>query len=194
MRIGIDFDNTIVCYDEVFFKAALFQNLIPSTLSRSKSAVRDYLRSLGKEDLWTHLQGEVYGNQMNLAHPFPGVADFLHECHQRQIPVFIISHKTRYPYFGPRYDLHEAAQRWLISQQFSALPQIYFELTLEKKLARISALQCTVFIDDLPELLMEKTFPSHVQKILFDPNNQYSGGAYLSFKTWKEFSKQLFST
>ena len=101
MRIGIDFDNTIVCYDEVFFEAALFQNLIPATLSRSKSAVRDYLRSIGKEDLWTHLQGEVYGNQMNLAHPFPGVADFLHECHQRQIPFLLLAIRRAIPISDP---------------------------------------------------------------------------------------------
>jgi len=30
-----------------------------------------------------------------------------------QIPVFIVSHKTQFPYLGPKYDLHEAALAWL---------------------------------------------------------------------------------
>ncbi len=43
MRIGIDFDNTIACYDGVFHKAAIERGLIPDDLDSSKNAVRDYL-------------------------------------------------------------------------------------------------------------------------------------------------------
>jgi hypothetical protein len=194
MRIGIDFDNTIVCYDDVFFKAACLQGLIPSDLARSKGAVRDYLRAIGKEDAWTELQGYVYGARMDLAHPFPGVADFFQMCSRRNIPVFIISHKTLYPYLGPQYNLHDAAKKWLSSQQFSDQPPAHFELTLSQKLSKIADLQCTHFIDDLPELLTEKDFPSHVQKVLFDSNDQYPCGSYLRVKTWKEIIERLVSS
>ena len=27
--------------------------------------------------------------------------------------VYIISHKTKYPYIGEKYDLHKAAKKWL---------------------------------------------------------------------------------
>ena len=67
MRIGIDFDNTIVCYDDVFHKAASLQGLIPEGLPSSKNSVRDYLRKIGKEENWTRLQGTVYGSRMDLA-------------------------------------------------------------------------------------------------------------------------------
>ena len=33
MRIGVDFDNTLVCYDGVFHRAALERGLIPSDLA-----------------------------------------------------------------------------------------------------------------------------------------------------------------
>src|SRR3981189_2049974 len=39
MRIGIDFDNTIACYDGVFHAAALERGLIPSDLGRRKKTV-----------------------------------------------------------------------------------------------------------------------------------------------------------
>ena len=41
MLIGIDFDNTIVCYDRVFHKAALEKGLIPADLPPSKGRVRE---------------------------------------------------------------------------------------------------------------------------------------------------------
>lgn len=164
MRIGIDFDNTIASYEGVFYKAALEKKLIPAGIAPSKGAVRDYLRSVGKEEAWTELQGYIYGARMDLAAAYPGVEQFLGVCLSRQIPTFIISHKTLYPYLGPKYDLHQAAKSWLKQQPFQPTPPAYFELTLEAKLERIQKQGCTVFIDDLPELLAEKNFPPQCGK------------------------------
>ena len=36
MIIGIDFDNTIIKYDELFYKISLEQNLIPSNIIKDK--------------------------------------------------------------------------------------------------------------------------------------------------------------
>ena len=38
MRIGIDFDNTIACYDGVFHQAALERGLIPPILPTTRTA------------------------------------------------------------------------------------------------------------------------------------------------------------
>ena len=63
--IGIDFDNTIVCYDGVFYETAVERKMIGcDSQCRSKEQVRDYLRGIGKEDQWTLLQGYVYGTCM----------------------------------------------------------------------------------------------------------------------------------
>ena len=35
-KLGIDFDNTIVIYDELFYKVALERNLIPINFSKNK--------------------------------------------------------------------------------------------------------------------------------------------------------------
>ena len=43
-KIGIDFDNTIVFYDDLFHKIATEEKLIPSNFPTSKVLIRDYLR------------------------------------------------------------------------------------------------------------------------------------------------------
>jgi hypothetical protein len=178
MLVGVDFDNTIVCYDRVFHKIALEQGLIPADVPVSKGSVRDYLRQVGREEHWIELQGYVYGARMRDALSFPGVLEFFIYCKQRGITVYIISHKTRYPFRGPVYDLHRAAQEWLDIYGFYdpsriglSPQQVYFELTKEEKLERIAKVGCTHFVDDLPEFLAESSFPDGVERILFDPND-----------------------
>lgn len=172
MRVGVDFDNTIVRYDDLFHRVALERDLIPPDLPANKSAVRDFLRAADREDDWTEMQGYVYGERMVAdAQPFPGARAFFERCRAEGIPTCIISHKTRHPYRGERYDLHGAARAWLERHGFDA--ETFFELTKADKLARIGSAGCTHFIDDLPEFLGEADFPPRVQRILFDPNDRY---------------------
>ena len=49
--IGLDFDNTLISYDQLFFTCALEDGLIPASLSADKMAVRDHLRESGREDV-----------------------------------------------------------------------------------------------------------------------------------------------
>ena len=178
LRIGLDFDNTIVRYDDVFHRVALERGLIPADLPATKGSVRDYLRRAGREDAWTEMQGYVYGPRMKDAAMFPGVFDFLQFCRSREVITFIISHKTQKPYLGPEYDLHQAARDWIEAQGFYdpargglARDHVYFELTKDAKLKRIAATGCSAFIDDLPEFLAEPTFPAGVRKVLFNPSD-----------------------
>ncbi len=172
-KIGIDFDNTIVCYDSVFYHAALEKGWLPPTISMNKTAVRDFFRQTKQEDKWTELQGFVYGARMDLALAFPGVDAFFLLCKQKSIKIAIISHKTKHPYIGIPYDLHATALNWLKKQSFFHQDiEVYFELTLQDKLKRITQAECSLFIDDLPELLQEPLFPLGVKKVLFDPNGQ----------------------
>jgi FMN phosphatase YigB (HAD superfamily) len=197
MRIGIDFDNTLICYDDAFYAAAIERSLIPAQSARSKRAIRDYLRLEEREDEWTELQGYIYGSGMHLAQPFPGAFDFLERCVQNGVDLCIISHKTRVPYLGAKIDLHEAAETWLRDQGvFSriGLPRerVFFELTKEAKLARIASEQCTVFIDDLPELLTEPAFPPGVRRLLFDPAGDGTSPPGLeSVRSWEEAALML---
>lgn len=182
MLIGIDFDNTIACYDKLFHQLGLERSLIPPSLPADKETVRDYLRKKGREEAWTELQGHAYGPRIQEAIPFPGVKDFFLNCRNKGILVCVISHKTRQPVRGPRVDLHQAARNWLDQQGFLnnsgiALPtdRVFFEETKEKKLQRIVDQSCSHFIDDLPEFLDLPEFPEYVERILFDPCTRYAG-------------------
>lgn len=193
MRVGIDFDNTIVSYDALFHKVAVEQGSVPAALPASKLAVRDYLRSISREELWTEMQGYVYGARMQEASGFPGVMEFLRWARGRSIEVAVISHKTRYPFLGPKYDLHDAARNWvascLVDNGDALIPQqqVFFELTKEDKLRRIVQANCDYFIDDLPEILLADGFPVSTMRILFDPEASHAQHPRLvKMKSWTE--------
>jgi len=175
MRIGLDFDNTIVSYDALFHTVALEKKLISKELPISKLAVRDYLRNANKEDLWTEMQGYVYGARMREARAYGGVFDALSKLLVNGHELFIVSHKTKHPFIGEQYDLHQAAQEWILNNLQQAennlisSKNVYFELSKEAKLNRISQISCDIFIDDLPEILLAPTFPLTTKRILFDP-------------------------
>ena len=199
MLLGVDFDNTIVCYDQLFYRVAVEKGLIPSEVPASKGKVRDHLRQCGQEDVWTALQGYVYGARMHDAHPFPGVLEFFTRCKEHGLTVCIISHKTRVPFQGPVYDLRQAAHEWLQSQGFYdpfkiglSPQQVYFELTKQQKLERIAKVGCSHFIDDLPEFLSESGFPVDVERILFDPNDDHAAANH-GYRTcsWADITGSL---
>jgi phosphoglycolate phosphatase-like HAD superfamily hydrolase len=111
MRVGLDFDNTIVSYDSLFHKVAREGGWIPRDLPPSKLLVRDHLRRIGKEEVWTEMQGLVYGARMAEAESFPGAAQFMRWARGAGIELFIVSHKTRYPFLGPRSVSRAASSR-----------------------------------------------------------------------------------
>lgn len=199
MLLGIDFDNTIVCYDALFHRVCRERGLIPAEVPVNKTEVRNYLRQAGREDAWTEMQGYVYGARMSEAAPYPGVLDFFRACRATALPCRIISHKTRRPFLGEPYDLHAAATSWLEQHGFFdpaglglARADAFFELTKEAKLARIGAAGCTHFIDDLPEFLAEPSFPANTRRILFDPNQLYgSETRFDRASSWPELATKL---
>ena len=209
MRIGVDFDNTIACYDTIFHRVAVERGLVPAHFEVSKNTVRDYLRSVGREDAWTEMQGYVYGARMAEVQAYPGALQCLAAWNRAGIPVFIISHKTRFPYQGELYDLQQAAWEWL--EQLGALrdscragvspaekttdlprERIFFELSKEAKLARIDMTACTHFIDDLPEFLAAPAFPGQVERILFDPHDVHADEQrFRRVRSWQELERYL---
>ncbi len=187
IRIGIDFDNTIVKYDDIFHKVAFEAGHIPPGFPKSKKKIRDSLRNQDREGIWTEMQGYVYGPGMDEAVPFPGVFDFFQYCNKREISLFIVSHKTLFPYAGPRYDLHQSAFKWLedhkcLQSDVTGMDRshVFFELSLSEKIERIRKLGCTHFIDDLPELFSEFSFPKNITCILFSPEKNHTGNLNVS--------------
>jgi hypothetical protein len=191
MLIGIDFDNTIVSYDTLFHKVATEQGVIPAAIPLNKVAVRDHLRAIGKEDIWTEMQGYVYGARMGEAEAYPGAIEFFRWARAAGVPVCIVSHKTRHPFIGPKYDLHQAARGWvethLVDAEGSLVQpdRVFFELTKEAKWGRIATAGCDWFIDDLPEILLAQAFPEKASRLLFDPEAHHADEvALLRMANW----------
>lgn len=199
MIIGVDFDNTMVCYDGLFQKAALDLGLTQSVPSRAKSLVKNHLHDSGRVEEWVRLQGVLYGERMPEALPFPGCLEFFAHCARERQSVCVISFRTQVPLSGSPIDLHEAGRKWLARHSFTDPSQggldptrVWFETSVEKKLQRIAQMGCTHFIDDLPEVLEHPAFPPRVEKILWDPGqNSGSNRPYRRAASWGELETMI---
>ena len=176
MRIGFDFDNTLVCYEDVFALESKNLGFMPVNWRGSKQELKDeLLRRSGGERLWQTLQGRVYGFGMEKAVLFPGVAPFLMRSRYRGDEMFIVSHKTEYGHFdSTKTPLREAALTWMESRGFFeksrfglAKENVFFEETRSKKVDQIAQLKLDIFIDDLEEVFSEEGFPP-ITKLLFN--------------------------
>lgn len=189
MRIGVDFDNTIAGYDRLFEALAVELGLLdPGLLAAGaicgKTAVRDAVRLLpGGEDHWQRLQALAYGPRIGEAELLPGVAEFFRRCREAGLPLVIVSHKTQFARGGDGVtDLRACALDFLRGRGFFEPAarggfgldegQVYFEPTRAEKVARIRALGCTLFIDDLPEVFAHPDFPGDVERLLLTPAPQ----------------------
>lgn len=190
--LGLDFDNTLVRYDTLFYQLALEKKLIDSTVPVDKIAIRDYLRRKGLDEQFTSLQGEVYGLRILEASPAKGMIETLQKFHHLGIPMVIVSHKTRTPYIGPSYDLHEAALSWLAQNKFFSSEclgwsreQVFFEETKEEKIERIKTIGCTHYIDDLPEIL--EMLEDSIRKIYYNPSTlPVRNNSFVSCRSWSQ--------
>jgi hypothetical protein len=196
--LGIDFDNTIVSYDEVMRSIARDWNLVDARLTRKKQ-IRDAIRRLADGELrWQQLQAAAYGTRIREAVPCPGVREFLMDCKRSSIPVRIVSHKTERPNLpGAVVDLRDAALGWLEQQGFFAdgsavsRADVYFEPTRARKLARIAELGVTHFIDDLEETFAEPLFPAGVARILYTSESSAPISGVTVLPTWQDIRHHL---
>ena len=142
--IGIDLDNTLVCYDELFHLAACEEGLIHPSLPRNKEKIRHAIRLLPDgESRWTRLQAIVYGPRIHAATLFEGAEDFLRHCALSRVPTRIVSHKTRFATLdGKRVDLRQSSLQWLEAKGFFSdfgfsRSDVFFESTRAEKIRRI---------------------------------------------------------
>lgn len=203
IKIGVDFDNTIVSYDELMHDIAMQWGLIPADVEKSKKIIRDTIRRLPDgETHWRELQIESYGRRMCDARMTVDIGSFFRECVKRKISVCIVSHKTEYPNIGPAdVNLRSVAIDWLEMNGFFDLTgiglerkSVFFESTRGEKISRIKALRLTHFIDDLEETFSEKSFPPEVEKILYAPHGKPTGvEGVREFAAWGDICNYFFA-
>lgn len=212
MCIGVDFDNTIAGYDRLFETLAAESGLLPpgalsSGAIRGKTAVRDAVRLLPDgEDHWQRMQALAYGPRISEAELLPGVAEFFRRCRNAGLQVVVVSHKTEFARGGDGVtNLRGCALGFLRQHGFFdtseaglglAEAQVFFEPTRHDKVARIRALGCTRFIDDLPEVFAHENFPPGVERLLLAPQPPAPaapGGALVRrFVDWQGIMEYVF--
>jgi hypothetical protein len=205
--IGIDFDNTIVSYDSLFYQIALEQQLIGISTNPGKKVIRDMIRLLPDgENRWQELQALVYGPRIQGAVLIDGVRDFISSCRASDYKVHIVSHKTEVANFGdPKLSLRKAALDWMEQNGFFEATglgfsqnDVYFGATRQEKLAHIARLGCTHFIDDLEEVFLEPGFPMKIHKILYAPQDSETTASLPSdvmlLPTWQKITEYIFFT
>ena len=198
MKIGIDIDNTIACYDTLFYEVAKETGVLSTSTPLTKAELRKLLliESDG-EKKWQTLQGQVYGPNMNRATLFPGFARFLLNARYRGHEIYFISHKTKYGHFDKTKTLlRTACLNWLDNHGLFDKKKycvdrnnVFFEDTQGDKISRICELEIDVMIDDLPDILMHPKL-STIRTFLF-------GKAQTSKELqprwgWSEISNELF--
>lgn len=201
--IGVDFDNTLVCYDDVFLRLGREAGLKDLLDSDRQKAIREAARRSPEGDLaWQRLQGQAYGPRIQEAKAFEGALAFLIQCQKADVTTWIISHKTQYAGIDPTHtDLRQAASEWMVQKGFFSPEtgleprRFLFGATRQEKIEHIRAQGCTHFVDDLEETFREEGFPKGVQGILFTPASidPASLPPHLWVcSTWQEIQSRIF--
>ena len=192
--IGLDFDNTIVSYEKVYRRLVEKHGaeIVPG--QSAKNILRDYFHRKGEADIFTRIQGEVYGSGLAGAEAYPGFSSCLEQLTADGWKVVVVSHRTKYPLAGPTHDLHQAARQFLETSGWlgQKIREAYFEGTKEAKLMRIARCGCNFFVDDLPEILTHPAFPKDCQPLLFDPSGHPEKGTlHKRVRHWNELPALL---
>jgi len=200
--IGIDFDNTLVVYDELFQKLAEQRGVLAPPVPRGKKEIRDAIRQLPEGEIhWQRLQAAAYGPRIGEARLAEGVMEFLDRCRQESARVYVVSHKTlRAGYDETDTDLRQAAMNWmeangLFRDDGSGLrpERVYFGSTRQEKIEYLRCLGCTHFIDDLEETFCEPSFPASVDKILYAPHTpDHTLPGVRVARSWKQINGYCF--
>ena len=199
MRIGVDFDNTLVSYDHAFATVGKEAGLLPPDFAGGKEAAkRRLMRERPDGYLWERLQGLVYGTRIDAAELHAGAAEFFRRCRERDgWRVYVVSHKTVLAHHDPlQTDLRASALGWMQRQGFFAkdgfgfdAADVFFEDTRDAKVRRIGQLDCQIFVDDLPEVLGHAAMPAGCRKILFSTEHS---GPFECAANWTEVCAAVF--
>jgi hypothetical protein len=195
-HIGLDFDNTIVDYRNVY-KSLAKKFDVPASGVINKNIIKKFIITEFGEPQWTKLQGEIYGPLIDLATLSVGFEKFItNTINKESAKISIISHRTQTPDSGDNYNLHEFAQDWLkknLSQSILSKVNIYFLETIEKKIDQINTSKVDYFVDDLEKILTHPNLSKDIKKIFYTPdkNEASLNGKIVTIHNWLDLENIL---
>ena len=194
MRIGVDLDNTLICYEQVFLACSRHMGLVPE-----KWEGKEFLRKhSGSDESWKRLQGQVYGAWSDQATLYSGVYRFLWRCCKRGILVEIVSHKSNYGHYDQkRTPLRKVAIEFLNRAGIyscgakSLIDKVIFCSSRDEKLKYICERGFDWFIDDLPEIADSDVFQKNTKSIGFNPSGDIRFTKSINSTSWFEIENLL---
>ena len=199
LKIGLDFDNTIINYENLFFELLKSEHFISAdTPLMSKTEVKKYLIGQDKNDLrWQALQAKAYGENINQATCFEGVFPFIKWAKQQGHQISIVSHKTETSNYDHSVKLRYWATKWMEENKLIGVgPQqidpseIHFVNSVDEKISSITAMKFDLFVDDLPKIIEHHLFPKETLGILFAPSS-FNSNTYLQVSSWPQLKNQV---
>ncbi len=203
-RIGIDLDNTILRYDEVFHSLALAESWVDLDCLCDKDSIKKGLVKNAEsadegENLWQQLQAWAYGRQIGEALVFDGFFKFAKQARQRGDELFIVSHKTEFSNYDPSVHLRRSALNTLDQRGFFKSVSegglgfnqrdVFFASSLDEKNQKIQELNLTHFVDDLSKVISHPDFPQETKGILFVPGLEGGSEETQSFRSWSDIEE-----
>ena len=190
MRIGFDFDNTIVDYDLVFTQIANELNL--EYLGSPKNSIKNYYEvELGQPNSWKKIQFKVYCELISKIAPSEKFISLLNWLINNNHDIFIVSHKTQNIKINNKNLKLQPAKKWIEDNiPIFNKERIFFESSAIAKIRKIKSLNLDFFVDDLMTILNHRQFPQITKKILFNSSLDKLNKIYIA-SNWDEVKKYI---
>lgn len=189
--VAFDLDNTIFDYETSLLQLKLDRAELNTLSASNKTDFKLQVITEFGEDYWTELQGFLYTEYVAYSRIDPEFIDLLNYLKVNKWQTSIISHKTEFPYMGPKLNMRECALKRLEVAGIEKLltDGVHFFGTKQAKVNYINAVKPNIYIDDLEEIL--DLISSDITRLLFISTSQESTSKYSRISDWRSVYKYL---
>ena len=189
--IAFDLDNTILDYGTSLHQLRLDRAELNKISAYTKADFKLRVIAEFGEDYWTELQGFLYTEYVVYSRIDPEFVELLNYLKANQWQTSIISHKTEFPYMGPKLNMRDCALKRLEVAGVEKLltDGVHFFSTKEEKITHINLVKPNIYIDDLEEIL--DLLSDEIRRLLFSSANPESTSKYDQVYDWRSVYKYL---
>ena len=189
--IAFDLDNTILDYGTSLHQLRLDRAELNKISAYTKADFKLRVIAEFGEDYWTELQGFLYTEYVVYSRIDPEFVELLNYLKANQWQTSIISHKTEFPYMGPKLNMRDCALKRLEVAGVEKLltDGVHFFSTKEEKITHINLVKPNIYIDDLEEIL--DLLSNEITRLLFSSANPESTSKYNPVYDWRSLYKYL---
>ena len=189
--IAFDLDNTILNYETSLYQLKLDRVELNEISANTKVDFKLRVIAEFGEDYWTELQGFLYTKYVAYAQVDPQFLELLNYLESNQWQTSIISHKTEFPYLGPKLNMRDCARDRLEVAGIKKLltDGVHFFDTKKEKVEYINLVKPNIYIDDLVEIL--DLLSNEITRLQFSSANPESNSNYDLVSDWRSVYKYL---